>query len=208
MRKSPYLFSRYAVVTYDSFLISLFACPVPEISRIYAHRDTGVMAACGGGVLLDEAHLVLGIDDVGDADEEESKAFTSLVVSIQALSGWLGRPVVAATATMPRECLETLAHELAKRKVRVEVHACLGKRGLEYYRDSLPLIEHGLDPEYEQYFDLYRNSVKTLTTRGALEDDIEYALDSGARSVLVFCNTVGRAVDCLLYTSPSPRDRG
>ncbi|MEM2678139.1 MAG: hypothetical protein QXU62_05805, partial [Thermofilaceae archaeon] len=67
--KSPYMFSRYVVTTYDSFSFSLYAAPVAELSRVHAHRDVGLLAAAGGGVLFDEAHLVMATDEA-DASEE------------------------------------------------------------------------------------------------------------------------------------------
>ena len=159
--KSPYMFSKYVVTTYDSFLLSLYVCPVAELWRVYAHRDTGVLAACGGGVLLDEVHLVLAIDQVDDARSEASKAYTCLLYTAKVLTAYLERPVVAATATLPRSSIRGLYAELSERDVEVKLHLCLGRRGLRYYSGCAPSVEHGLDPDYASLYDCYKATVRT-----------------------------------------------
>ncbi|MEM1930226.1 MAG: DEAD/DEAH box helicase, partial [Thermofilaceae archaeon] len=124
VRKSPYMFSRYVVTTYDSFSFSLYAAPVAELSRVHAHRDVGLLAAAGGGVLFDEAHLVMATDEA-DASEEGRKVFTVLCHEIELLSRHLQRPVVLATATLPAPMIWGLVEALEGLEVRV--HLCLGK---------------------------------------------------------------------------------
>ncbi|MEM4640434.1 MAG: CRISPR-associated helicase Cas3' [Thermofilum sp.] len=191
VRKSPYMFSRYVVTTYDSFSFSLYAAPVAELSRVHAHRDVGLLAAAGGGVLFDEAHLVMATDEA-DASEEGRKVFTVLCHEIELLSRHLQRPVVLATATLPAPMIWGLVEALEGLEVRV--HLCLGKRGLEYYRSyGLPVEEHGLDPDFGDHYEKYKKHVRTRISSGSLEDDVLKALEEYPR-VAVFCNTVARAV--------------
>ncbi|MEM4886015.1 MAG: CRISPR-associated helicase Cas3' [Thermofilum sp.] len=190
--KSPYMFSRYVVTTYDSFSFSLYAAPVAELSRVHAHRDVGLLAAAGGGVLFDEAHLVMATDEA-DASEEGRKVFTVLCHEIELLSRHLQRPVVIATATLPAPVIRGLAEAL--RGLEVKIHLCLGERGLVYYRGyGLPVEEHGLDPDFESHYEKYRDHVVTRVSRSGLEEDALEALKEYPR-VAVFCNTVARAVE-------------
>ncbi|MEM3893382.1 MAG: CRISPR-associated helicase Cas3' [Thermofilum sp.] len=192
VRKSSYMFSRYVVTTYDSFSFSLYAAPVAELSRVYAHRDVGLLAAAGGGVLFDEAHLVMATDEA-DASREECKVFTVLCHEIEVLSRHLQRPVVLATATLPAPVVGGFLEAL--RGLEARIHLCLGERGLEYYRGyGLPVEEHGLDPDFGKHYEEYRRRVRTRVSRGSLEDDALKALEEYSR-VAVFCNTVARAVE-------------
>ncbi|MEM0267606.1 MAG: CRISPR-associated helicase Cas3', partial [Thermofilaceae archaeon] len=189
--KSSYMFSRYVVTTYDSFSFSLYAAPVAELSRVHAHRDVGLLAAAGG-VLFDEAHLVMATDEA-DASEEEYKVFTVLCHEIEVLSRHLQRPVVLATATLPAPVVGGFLEAL--RGLEARIHLCLGERGLEYYRGyGLPVEEHGLDPDFGKHYEEYRKRVRTRVSRGSLEDDALKALEEYSR-VAVFCNTVARAVE-------------
>lgn len=203
VRKSPYMLSRYVVTTYDSFSYSLYVAPVAELSRVHAHRDVGLLAAAGGGLLFDEAHLVLATDK-SSAAEEASKVFTVLLHEIEVLSLHLRRPVVLATATLPAQQVGDLANWLASRGLNMKVHLCLGRRGLERYRSlGFQVVEHGLDPDYlSLYKERYENRVTTKVSRSSLLDDVLGALEEHER-VAVFCNTVGRALS--LYSEVKGR---
>jgi CRISPR-associated helicase Cas3 len=193
VRKSPYMFSPYAVTTYDSFLTSMYVAPVAELSHIYAHRDTGLLVAAGG-VLLDEVHLVLSIDKVDDTSGEWKKALTSMIFTLEALS-FMDRPTVLVTATLSREVLRYLEKELKRKGIEVVLHLCLGERGLRYYSGAVQYtVEHGLDKDYDSLYDKYSRVSLTEVSKEGLEKDVLSALDH-SQSVLVFCNTVHRAVD-------------
>ncbi|MEM2197027.1 MAG: CRISPR-associated helicase Cas3' [Sulfolobales archaeon] len=199
VRKSPYMLSRYVVTTYDSFTLSLYVAPIAELTRIHAHRDVGFLAACGGGVLLDEVHLVLATDHSDDTGKEEKKLFTTLLNMIKILSKYLGRPVVLLTATMPKDMIGSLVKEICKEGLGVKLHVCLGERGIEYYRslktrvECVEILEHGLDDEYRSLYEKYSKSVTTRVSDGNIADDF-YTLVSDYSRIAIFCNTVERAV--------------
>jgi len=204
VRKSPYMLSPYVAVTYDSFLLSFYVAPVAELARAHAHRDVGLLAAAGGGVIFDEVHLALATDALGSQEggggqqeplrEEESKAFTALVTTIELLKQHLGRPAVAMTATLQRAAVSWLSREL-ERKIEVHLHVCLGRRGLKYFEGAAPCVEpHGLDESYSSLYERYRAVARTRVSKEPVEVEAEKALDH-SRTVLVFCNTVPRAVD-------------
>ena len=194
VEKAPYLFSRYTVTTYDSYLFTLYLAPVAEASRFNAHRDTGLMSVATAATILDEVHLVLGIDGGEGLREEEVKAFTSLVTTLRVLTMHLKVRVLAVTATLPKTHIQTTLSKLGEWGVDSSVHVCLGRRGLKYY-DELPNLKaHGLDEAYEALYDRYRGRVLTRVSKGSLIRDVEEVADS-SRSVLVFCNTVSRAVE-------------
>ena len=205
VKKSPYMLSPYVAVTYDSFLLSFYVAPVAELTRAHAHRDVGLLAAAGGGVIFDEVHLALATDALGSQEggggrqeplrEEESKAFTALVTTIDLLKRFLGRPAVAMTATLQRAAVSWLSCELERRGIKVHLHVCLGHRGLEYFEKAAPCVEpHGLDESYSSLYERYRAVARTRVSKEPVEVEAEKALDH-SRTVLVFCNTVPRAVD-------------
>jgi len=204
VRKSPYMLSPYVAVTYDSYLLSFYVAPVAELTRAHAHRDVGLLAAAGG-VIFDEVHLALATDALGSQEggggqqeplrEEESKAFTALVTTIELLKQHLGRPVVAMTATLQRAAVSWLSCELERRGIEVHLHVCLGRRGLEYFEKAAPRVTpHGLDESYSSLYERYRAVARTRVSKEPVEVEAEKALDH-SRTVLVFCNTVPRAVD-------------
>ena len=211
LRKSPYMLSPYVAVTYDSYLLSFYVAPVAELTRFHTHRDLGLLAAAGGGVIFDEAHLALAIDSLGGpggraagasaGDEgqvllqEESKAFTALVTTIELLKQHLGRPVLVMTATLQREVVQWLSCELKRRGVHACLHVCLGRRGLTYFENSAHSVKpHGLDEEYSSLYEDYRKVAKTRVSKEPVEEEVRKALDH-SRTVLVFCNTVLRAAE-------------
>lgn len=195
VRKSPYMFSRYVITTYDSFTFSLYVAPIAELTRLRAHRDIGLLSAAGGAVLLDEAHLALATD-AADAAEEKKKVVTTIAHAMETISKHLGRPVILMTATLPANQLINLGDWLKNKGLEVEVHLCLGERGISFYRNSgLPVREHGLDEEYESLYEKYRSAVKTRLSKCRLRDDAIKALKEGFSRIAVFCNTVGRAVE-------------
>jgi CRISPR-associated endonuclease/helicase Cas3 len=204
VRKSPYMLSPYVAVTYDSYLLSLYVAPVAELTRAHAHRDVGLLAATGGGVIFDEVHLALATDALGSREEgggqqellreEESKAFTALVTTLELLKQHLGRPAVAMTATLQRAAVSWLSCELERRGIEVHLHVCLGRRGLEYFEKAAPRVApHGLDESYFSLYERYRAVARTRVSKEPVEVETEKALDH-SRTVLVFCNTVPRAV--------------
>ena len=205
VRKSPYMLSPYVAVTYDSYLLSFYVAPVAELTRAHAHRDVGLLAAAGGGVIFDEVHLALATDALGSQAggggqqeplrEEESKAFTALVTTIELLKRYLSRPVVAMTATLQRAAVSWLSSELERRGIDTHLHVCLGRRGLKYLEGAAPHITpHGLDESYSSLYERYRAVARTLVSKEPVEAEAKKALDN-SRTVLVFCNTVPRAVD-------------
>ncbi len=209
LRKSPYMLSPYVAVTYDSYLLSFYVTPVAELSRVYAHRDLGLLAAAGGGVLFDEVHLALATDRLrspesrasasGDEQQvllqEESKAFTALVTTIELLKRHLNRRVLAMTATLQRAAVLWLSRELGGRGVPVHLHVCLGRRGLKYFERAAPRVEpQGLDESYSSLYEGYGAVARTKVSKEPVEEEARRALDH-SRSILVFCNTVPRAVE-------------
>jgi CRISPR-associated endonuclease/helicase Cas3 len=194
IRKSPYMFSPYAITTYDSFLTSIYVAPIAELSRVHAHRDTGLLAA-SGGVLLDEVHLALSVDKMDDIVGEWRKILTSIVFTLEVLSFSMDRPTTLLTATLPREILQYIGSNLRKRGVEIVVHLCLGQRGLRYYNDAAQnIIRWGLDENYVSLYDKYNRISLTEVSKRKIEEDIIRALD-WSQNILVFCNTVHRAVE-------------
>ena len=205
VRKSPYMLSPYVAVTYDSYLFSFYVAPVAELTRVHAHRDVGLLAAAGGGVIFDEVHLALATDALGSQErggerqeplrEEESKALTALVTTIELLKQFLSSPVVTMTATLQRAAVSWLSCELRRRGVEMHLHVCLGRRGLDYFKNATPRFElHGLDESYSSLYERYRAVARTRVSKDSVETEAEKALDY-SRTVLVFCNTVPRAVE-------------
>lgn len=190
VRKSPFMTARYNVTTYDSYLTTLYVMPVAEFGRENCHWDAGFLMALSSLTVMDEAHVVVATEEVGDPGEEQEKSLAVIKRTLELLVE-VGRYPLVMTATLPCRILSWLVGGLDG----VKVHLCLGRRGAEYYRGLRSVVLHGLDRDFAQYVDEYLERVKTEVSEGALHEDVISCLRSGMRRVLVVCNTVRRAVE-------------
>ncbi|RLG87851.1 MAG: CRISPR-associated helicase Cas3', partial [Thermoprotei archaeon] len=198
VRKTPYLFSRLCLTTYDSLLTTYYVAPVVELTRIYGHMDVGFLSIVSSFILLDEVHLVLGTEELGNSEKEESKAYTAIVhLTSQLLS--LGLPLVFATATLPSSILSDYLENLRDVHSEYSIHVCLGKVASKLMKEKLKVknvVFHGLDEDFVSHLDSYVSSVKTIVTRrDVFEAFKDIYLQGNVSKILVLCNTVPRAVE-------------
>ncbi|RLF07334.1 MAG: CRISPR-associated helicase Cas3' [Thermoprotei archaeon] len=196
--KSPYLFTRYAITTYDSFLLTFYLAPVCELHRMFAHYDIGLMSVSSSFILLDEVHLVLATEEIGsNPKDEQYKALGVMLATLGLLGGEVKCPLLLATATMPAFMLRFLLESLHERYgVCSATHVCLGTYGLRYFHDNLGggLVLHDLDPDFKTWAEEYLEKIRTRVSRRPLSDDVKDAMNETDR-VLVVCNTIRRAVE-------------
>ena len=198
VRKTPYLFSRLCLTTYDSLLTTYYVAPVVELMRTYGHTDVGFLSVVSSFILLDEVHLVLGTEELGNSEKEESKAYTAIVhLTSQLLS--LGVPLVFATATLPSSILLDYLENIRDAHSDYSIHICLGKVAGRLMEEKLKvknIVFHGLDKNFVSHLDSYVSSVKTIVTRRDIFEAFkDVYLQGNVNKVLVLCNTVPRAVE-------------
>jgi len=190
IRKSPYMTAEYNVTTYDSYLLTLYVMPVAEFGKENCHWDAGFLMVLSSLTVMDETHVVLATEEVGDPSEEYEKCLAVTKHTLELLTELKRYPLVM-TATLPAKLLAWLLKGLKGARV----HLCLGRRGAEYYSGLSGITFHGLDRDFSQYIDEYLTCVKTEISDAPLLDDIASCLDENADKVLVVCNTVKRAIE-------------
>ncbi|RLE80728.1 MAG: CRISPR-associated helicase Cas3' [Thermoprotei archaeon] len=195
VRKTPYLFSRLCLTTYDSLLTTYYVAPVVELMRVYGHIDVGFLSVVSSFILFDEVHLVLGTEELGGCEEEESKAYTAIVHMTSELLS-LKVPLVFATATLPSSVLLEYLRNISG---DYSIHVCLGRVASKLMEGRLRVKNvnfHGLDKDFGSRLDDYVSNVVTIVTyEDVFEAFRNIYLQGNVNKVLVLCNTVPRAVE-------------
>lgn len=125
--KSPYLLKSPMAVTLDSFILSLYRFPIPEIIKIEKHTSAGhfypVSSAIKSSlVIFDEAHLAL--------ESNEKTGYEAFMAGVSALAR-MGVRFMIETATLRPNVIGELVREM--KKVKTEV-LLLGEEGNSYVK--------------------------------------------------------------------------
>ncbi len=199
--KTPFLTSKYTVVTFDSFLFNFYGIPVSEIFRSKWHSDVAFMISRCSHVILDEIHLVTTPDSISDVDVE----FEKVINVIRDVIEWYARvglkTIVFTASLYPWLIRYILPHRVGRVKIIVyapEQH--------EYCREVKKNIKDMENVEVESFWSVdddfylkfkdYCKYVGTFLHFKELDEVLEEVVSSTRRRrIFVLFNSVKRCIE-------------
>ncbi|MBP1357882.1 MAG: DEAD/DEAH box helicase, partial [Sulfolobus sp.] len=126
-KKSPYLLRSPLAITLDSFILSLYRLPIPEIIKIEKGYSAGhyyptLSAIKSSLIIFDEAHLAL--------ESNERTGYEALVAGVTALAK-MGVRFMIETATLRPNVIGRLVSQMRGAKVKILL---LGEEGSNYVK--------------------------------------------------------------------------